>query len=210
MADQNPTLSTKAPSTADICAKLMSTARADHLDWEARIVIGHAIGRLQQFARVIAQPAAKPAFWYRPRSDGGYEGPVADAALDNVRRHSGAWTPLYVAQHAPATHPDIERYEHQRALMEANRNEAADQWHAGMPMTERERRFFEYGFASGWTRCRAVAIVSQPSAMLSAPAAADGVCIHGKGFQCVTCWPHPAAPSDAVAPSKKDRGPAHG
>lgn len=28
--------------------------------------------------------------------------------------------------------------------------------------------------------------------------AREDTCIHGKGFQCVTCWPHPAAPSDAV------------
>lgn len=38
----------------------------------------------------------------------------------------------------------------------------------------------------------------------------EGTCIHGKGFQCVACWPHPAAPSDAVASSTKDGGQPHG
>lgn len=38
----------------------------------------------------------------------------------------------------------------------------------------------------------------------------EGVCSHGMGFQCVTCWPHPAAPSDAVDPSKEERRPTHG
>lgn len=39
----------------------------------------------------------RPLAWIRKRSDGGYEGPIADAdkRMDEVRRKSGAWTPLY-------------------------------------------------------------------------------------------------------------------
>ncbi len=37
----------------------------------------------------------KPVAWIRFRSEGAYEGPIADCAMDDVRRKSGAWTPLY-------------------------------------------------------------------------------------------------------------------
>lgn len=37
----------------------------------------------------------KPMFWVRLRSDGGYEGPIHDDVLEEVRKKSGAWTPLY-------------------------------------------------------------------------------------------------------------------
>lgn len=38
----------------------------------------------------------KPAFWYRPHSDGlGYDGPINDSQIEAVRRNSGAWVPLY-------------------------------------------------------------------------------------------------------------------
>jgi hypothetical protein len=39
----------------------------------------------------------RPLAWIRLCSDGGYEGPIADCdkRMDEVRRGSGAWTPLY-------------------------------------------------------------------------------------------------------------------
>ena len=40
----------------------------------------------------------QPLFWYRPRSDGFYEGPIHNAQIETVRQESGAWEPLY-------THP---------------------------------------------------------------------------------------------------------
>jgi hypothetical protein len=44
------------------------------------------------------QPAgADPIAWVRWRSDGGYEGPLMHAQMDDVRKRSGAWTPLYGA-----------------------------------------------------------------------------------------------------------------
>jgi hypothetical protein len=40
----------------------------------------------------------QPAFWVRWRSDGCYEGPLHDSSIEDVRKRSGAWSPLY-------THP---------------------------------------------------------------------------------------------------------
>lgn len=40
----------------------------------------------------------QPLFWYRPRSDGGHEGPLHDSAIEEVRKRSGAWVPLYAGQ----------------------------------------------------------------------------------------------------------------
>ena len=37
----------------------------------------------------------KPMFWYRPRSDGMYEGPLHNKQIEQVRRESGGWVPLY-------------------------------------------------------------------------------------------------------------------
>ncbi len=51
------------------------------------------------------QPEAEkqePLFWYRPRSDGFYEGPIHNAQIETVRQESGAWKPLY-------THPQPKR-----------------------------------------------------------------------------------------------------
>ena len=36
-------------------------------------------------------------FWYRPRSDGCYEGPIHNAQIEQVRKESGGWHPLYTA-----------------------------------------------------------------------------------------------------------------
>ena len=37
----------------------------------------------------------EPLFWYRPRSDGLYEGPIHNAQIERVRKESGGWVPLY-------------------------------------------------------------------------------------------------------------------
>ncbi|MCX5470513.1 hypothetical protein OSH04_02160 [Alcaligenes sp. A-TC2] len=37
----------------------------------------------------------EPLFWYRPRSDGGYEGPLHNGQIEDVRKASGAWVPLF-------------------------------------------------------------------------------------------------------------------
>lgn len=41
------------------------------------------------------QPQAAPVAWIRFCSDGTYEGPIMDRAMEDVRKRSGAWTPLY-------------------------------------------------------------------------------------------------------------------
>ncbi|HFN0472814.1 TPA: ead/Ea22-like family protein [Klebsiella pneumoniae] len=38
-----------------------------------------------------------PLFWVRVKSDGGYEGPVHDSQLEDVRKKSGEWLPLTLA-----------------------------------------------------------------------------------------------------------------
>lgn len=64
-------------------------------------------------AMLAASPAApvagtaEPVAWIRFRSDGGYEGPIMHAAMEEVRKNSGAWTPLYTAPLAAAV-PDEE------------------------------------------------------------------------------------------------------
>ena len=44
-----------------------------------------------------AQPQEDPVFWYRPCSNGMYEGPIHNAQIERVRKESGAWHPLYTA-----------------------------------------------------------------------------------------------------------------
>ncbi|TDV04641.1 hypothetical protein [Paraburkholderia caballeronis] len=55
-------------------------------------------------APVADAARAEPVAWVRYRSDGGFEGPImdSDARMCDVRRKSGAWTPLYVAAQQPA------------------------------------------------------------------------------------------------------------
>ena len=45
---------------------------------------------------VLAQPQREGVIaWIRFCSDGTYEGPISDQRMDDIRRQSGAWTPLY-------------------------------------------------------------------------------------------------------------------
>jgi hypothetical protein len=37
----------------------------------------------------------EPVAWIRFRSDGCYEGPIMDSQIEDVRKHSGVWKPLY-------------------------------------------------------------------------------------------------------------------
>lgn len=47
---------------------------------------------MKVFVNGVEKP--QPLFWYRPRSDGCYEGPIPDSHIEKVRRESGAWVPL--------------------------------------------------------------------------------------------------------------------
>ncbi|WP_286938943.1 hypothetical protein [Achromobacter sp. UBA4530] len=42
-----------------------------------------------------AKDERRPLFWYRPRSDDGHEGPIHNDRIEEVRKQSGAWVPLY-------------------------------------------------------------------------------------------------------------------
>ncbi len=55
-------------------------------------------------------------------------------------------------------------YEHEHAVMEAQRNESADAWDRGAPMDDAERRLYENGFTSGWVRRGALYPGAHPSA----------------------------------------------
>lgn len=49
---------------------------------------------------VGAGDTEKPVAWIRFCSDGCYEGPIMDEQIEDVRKKSGAWTPLYVRHNA--------------------------------------------------------------------------------------------------------------
>lgn len=55
------------------------------------------LAEILEALKVGAGETAKPAAWIRFCSDGGYEGPLADCdkRMDDARRKSGAWTPLF-------------------------------------------------------------------------------------------------------------------
>ena len=55
--------------------------------------------------KMVEQPAQQqePVFWYRPCSNGMYEGPLHNAQIERIRKESGAWHPLYTSP--PATKP---------------------------------------------------------------------------------------------------------
>lgn len=56
---------------------------------------------LRAIAAELEAPATDPlpVAWIRWRSDGGYEGPLMHDQMEDVRKRSGAWTPLY--RHPP-------------------------------------------------------------------------------------------------------------
>ena len=58
---------------------------------------------LDELRQAIEQAEQEtPMFWYRPRSDGMYEGPLHNAQIEQVRKDSGGWVPLYTRPTAPA------------------------------------------------------------------------------------------------------------
>lgn len=48
-----------------------------------------------------------PLFWYRPRSDGGYEGPLHNDQIEDVRKASGAWVPLFAGADPVSVEPVV-------------------------------------------------------------------------------------------------------
>ena len=68
----------------------------------------------------LAAPAQRsgtaPMFWVRLCSDGLYEGPIHHRRIEDVRKQSGAWSPLYLhAPQAPQQAEPVTLPEHQRS-----------------------------------------------------------------------------------------------
>lgn len=60
------------------------------------------IRAIEQAVIAKLQATQEPMFWVRLRSDGGYEGPIHNDAIEKVRKMSGAWRPLYLHALQPA------------------------------------------------------------------------------------------------------------
>ncbi|MEI7410113.1 hypothetical protein [Pectobacterium aroidearum] len=77
------------------------------------------------------EAAENPEYWFRQRTDGGREGPLHDSEIDDVRKTSGAWNPLFTT--APLTSAEREslaqQYRAEGVIFAANRMLAA--WDAG-------------------------------------------------------------------------------
>ena len=96
-------------------AVFMTRVDAEHPDADDKGVSGwlqeaedRVKHRITEAAHEIGQAAApqqgeqEPVFWYRPvGEDGGYEGPIHNAAIEPVRKLSGAWIPLVPRQQPP-------------------------------------------------------------------------------------------------------------
>ena len=81
----------KAIAQRNLVSFLTKASFASNVDREA------AMNCVEVLASHPAPEAAKPVAWVRFTSDGGYEGPIMDCdrRIDDVRRKSGAWTPLF-------------------------------------------------------------------------------------------------------------------
>lgn len=55
------------------------------------------------------QRAGEVLFWYRPRSDGWYEGPIHNDRIEEARKVSGVWVPLVAAPQASALNAEYTR-----------------------------------------------------------------------------------------------------
>ena len=66
--------------------------------WEG-FQVGHAAAK----AETVEVEVEEPLFWFRPSSVNGlYEGPLHNAQIEQVRKDSGAWVPLYTASQLAA------------------------------------------------------------------------------------------------------------
>lgn len=61
--------------------------------------------RLHALTTAPAAQEAEPLYWVRIGSDGDHYGPLPHASMGDVRKRSGAWTPLYT--HPPRPQEDV-------------------------------------------------------------------------------------------------------
>ena len=98
-----PDFQTSPDSRDDECpaCKILTDAAAEHDEMERKLREAEArVAELE--AERAEREKQEPVFWYRPRSDGYYEGPIHDSKIEQVRRESGAWVPLIAKPLQPA------------------------------------------------------------------------------------------------------------
>ena len=103
-------MSALSAAASDEDGDIISALRARVADLEAQLyaVGAGGVGKLEQPQSVTdchqsqQKGEQEPLFWYRPRSDGMYEGPLHKSQIERVRKESGGWVPLY-------THPQPKR-----------------------------------------------------------------------------------------------------
>ena len=112
-------------------------------------------------AKIEAMEKQEPVFWWRPCSDGAYEGPIHNSSIERVRKQSGAWSPLYLApgaQPAPIEQDTSVRKAWARFRNELHRSpdapypgmsEAFEQ-HFSQSFTDREWRAESSTWAAAW------------------------------------------------------------
>ncbi|HHB7631267.1 TPA: hypothetical protein ACN7L4_003948 [Klebsiella pneumoniae] len=105
-----------------------------------------------------------PLFWVRVKSDGGYEGPIHDSKLEDVRKKSGEWLPLTLAGGIPE--------------LESRTVTAA----ASDVLAERQRQVT----AEGWTAERDD---GYQNSELADAAACYAIHAHNQGFSTPAHWP---------------------
>ena len=91
------------PQHYECALRELVTVRAEKAALQAQLeAIG--AGGVEPLRKISEQPAAgqEPMFWVRLCSDGLYEGPIHNARIEEVRKQSGAWSPLYLAAPQPA------------------------------------------------------------------------------------------------------------
>lgn len=68
--------------------------------------------------------STEPLFWYRPRSDGGYEGPLHSGQIGDVRKASGAWVPLFAGAAPVSAEPVAWMTHHDEPMLFPTEEEA--------------------------------------------------------------------------------------
>ena len=81
----------------------------------------------------------EPVFWYRVRSDGRYEGPIPNSSIEEVRKKSGAWTPLYAVSPPPKSDEAMDALLAARDYVQQALNEH-DRMYCRHPATESDRK----------------------------------------------------------------------
>jgi hypothetical protein len=62
---------------------------------EGQMNAAQVFTQMRQLVKASAQDGGEPVAWMRFTSTGGFEGPLHNCQIDDVRKASGAWTPLY-------------------------------------------------------------------------------------------------------------------